>query len=63
MPKALTKQPTLRLTPAEKVDRIRQILYPGGDMDHEWDVGYLEDIARVVLDYDSKTGWISWPRK
>jgi DNA-dependent RNA polymerase auxiliary subunit epsilon len=30
-------------------------------MDHEWDVEYLEDIARVVLDYDHKTGHTSWP--
>ncbi|MBN2575497.1 MAG: hypothetical protein JXP73_13115 [Deltaproteobacteria bacterium] len=50
-----------RLTAAEKVDRIRHILFPGGDMDHEWDVGYLDDIARVVLDYDPRTGRTSWP--
>jgi hypothetical protein len=30
-------------------------------MDHEWDVEYLEDIARVVLDHDHKTGHTSWP--
>ena len=58
-----SKLPHFRRTAAEKVACIRQILYPGGDMDHEWDVEYLEDIARVVLDYDIHTRWTSWPRR
>ena len=61
MPRARRKTPHSRRTAAEKVACIRQILFPGGDMDHEWDIEYLEDIARVVLDYDYKTGHTSWP--
>jgi len=53
-----------RLTPAQKVEAIRDILFCGGDLDHEWDVECLEDIARIVLDYDPKTGRMSWrPRQ
>ena len=61
MAKARAKSPHFRLTAAEKVAAIRQILFPGGDLNHEWDVEYLEDIARVVRDYEFHTGWTSWP--
>ncbi len=63
MTKARAQLPHFRRTAAQKVACIRQILYPGGDMDGEWDIEYLEDIARVVLDYDIHTGWTSWPRR
>jgi hypothetical protein len=53
MTKVQAKRPHFRLSGTEKVAAIRQILFPGGDMDGEWDIEYLEDIARVVLDYDS----------
>jgi hypothetical protein len=61
MRKPKAKPNAVRLTSAEKVVCIREILFPGGDLDHEWDVGYLDDIARVILDYDPKTGYSSWP--
>jgi hypothetical protein len=61
MRKPKAKPSGVRLTPAQKVARIREILFPGGDLDHEWDVGYLDEIARLILDYHPKTGHASWP--
>jgi len=50
-----------RRTDAEKVILIRGILYPGGDMEHQWTPDTIDQIAQVILDDDRKTGWTSWP--
>lgn len=38
------------ITAPEAIERIRELLYPGGDRDHPWDgaADYLEGIAAIV---------------
>ena len=37
-----------RRDPRKTLAAIRQILYPGGDSEHEWDAQTLDDIAAVI---------------
>ena len=31
-----------------ELDAIREVLWPGGDMDHEWDSETIEEVARIA---------------
>jgi hypothetical protein len=39
------------LYPEQVLDRISEILFPAGDLDHEWNPGHLERIAEAVLEW------------
>jgi hypothetical protein len=52
MPSVSTRKPE-DLSPAELraiVGRVREILWAGGNPDHEWPVETIEDVARVLYD-------------
>ncbi len=34
------------------LSQIRDVLYPGGDMDHEWSPSTLEQIAAVIAEWE-----------
>ncbi|HEY7821243.1 MAG TPA: hypothetical protein VIG24_00320 [Acidimicrobiia bacterium] len=43
--------------PHAALEQIAEVLFPAGDLDHEWSVSYLEVIAEIVLAYRDGTRW------